>query len=920
MRKHEAVLSWILCIIMLVMTAIPAGQVTAAAAEELEKQAEEQVLAEAAEEEDGESNPGEEKSVNPEAQSVPEAEEAPKPSGEEEAAKETPKASHEDSPKEPLPEETKQQEQEKTGEEKKEEQAEPTAESPKEPEQEELKTPTDEGRNEQELPGETDSDGLDTQEEARSDQTAGETRIEEPTGEEKKEEPAVPTETGEKKQPDEEEQEAVPQEGNQKPDHPESAVNPEETDNQENSANPEPESVPAFRPGYARVPTDEPLYRDSSRNVRFGTLSEEAVGYAVELDEGQGSLSAVFSVEGEPVTLWVSEENVRFLTESEQAAQEKEGTDLVWQERIYLKNVVLLPEEILPQEADASGESEKPEEENGSDMGEIPQDVEESSAEGSEDPEMQAKTVLSAPQNLNAVGTGIGITVSWTPEEERIYELQRRKDDGKWTLIDTGNNSVQTEAGKSVYRDQNAKPGHVYQYRLRLWDSMKQNRSAWITFGVFYTNEPTLKVSVIKASGYPKLTWSKSKGAEGYDIERITTNRATGKTSGPKKIKRFSGNDKRVCTDKKVAINRKYEYKILPFRKVGGKVFYSSGSAVASVNVRPIAGAPQKLKAAQTSKGVKLTWSKVKGSASYVVYYTNNPYAENPKWKKAGTTKKTSFLIKDKVTAKNSGVYRQYRVYTTAKLGGKLKKGPFAKTEVVYRLGSPTIKVTKGDREDTIIVNRDKVRGADRYDIYYCREGDSNYQVASVDGSQTSFMLSGDAVTGTQKHTIYVRAVSRPDKNRTGKLHQGPASAKKSITPTWTYVVIVGNDDYWGTEDDLPGIKFDVSGMKNVYKRRGATRITAGRNKTAAEIKSMITEGFRGAGKNSICVFVYAGHGYDDSGDLACLGQTSLSAAELKVHLDRNVQSEHVVFIHQACSSGGVIGKGTPDGCGSTGD
>ena len=76
-------------------------------------------------------------------------------------------------------------------------------------------------------------------------------------------------------------------------------------------------------------------------------------------------------------------------------------------------------------------------------------------------------------------------------------------------------------------------------------------------------------------------------------------------------------------------------------------------------------------------------------------------------------------------------------------------------------------------------------------------------------------------------------------------------------------------------------------------------------------MKSMIAEGFSGAGKNSICVLIYAGHGYTGSGGLYCCGETSMSATDLKNALDRYVHSEHVVFIHQACSSGGLIGKGT---------
>ena len=69
------------------------------------------------------------------------------------------------------------------------------------------------------------------------------------------------------------------------------------------------------------------------------------------------------------------------------------------------------------------------------------------------------------------------------------------------------------------------------------------------------------------------------------------------------------------------------------------------------------------------SDGVKISWQKMTGAKSYTVYFSKSP---NTGWKKVGTTKKTSFIVKRfNGSALTTYVDYYYKVVATKKVKKK---------------------------------------------------------------------------------------------------------------------------------------------------------------------------------------------------------------------------------------------------------
>ena len=808
-----------------------------------------------------------------------------------------------------------------------------------------------------------------------------------------------------------------------------------------------------FSEGYALAKKDTSAYSNGQFGEKLGSLKEDAVVYATELNENETALHVLFAVDGEVQSAWLPAKDVIPLTDGEIASHLKEIPDAV-QGEIKLLNAPFVPVETVPAEGEetaeqpasegetaetpaegnseaetlaedvtetaeqpaAEGEATEASAEIGAETAEQPasegeimetpaegnseadtfaadevktaeqpaseaatETLTESAEESAEQPiaedevtEAPAETEKAEPEELKAIPIVLDSNPDEDPDEDDeeeieeeevtdpdeeeistedvpepeadtpevvkagistpdyfdirsadnqtlviqprwhavkglVYEIQRKEESGKWTIL----GGFTAEDDTYYYtEDTDVKPGNAYRYRIRAWDSGITVYSKWAYTSVFLAEAITVSNTVSEKTAYPKVTWNKVNRATGYYIYRWTYNFYTQSWSdAPKLVKKISGNKTFSYTDKNVTVNRAYQYDVYPIRTAAGKTMKSLNPGYTVALVRPMSGIPQNLTVSQEKTGVQLTWNAVDGATGYQIYYTNNPYAAKPTWKKAGSTTKTTYTYKDGMKASKSGKYRQYKVYPTAKINGTAKKGPAATSEIICRLGSPTAKVSRGKDEDTLNVSWTKVVGADEYRIYWKLDEETDYHWGTVDGSYTSCVLTNSlGITGTKKHQVYVQPVS--NNNTTGVTQVGSRSAIKAITPVWTYVVIVGNYDYPGTSEDLWGIKYDITGMANVFKKRGAVKVTTGKNTTAYGFKSLISSGFSSAGKNSVCVLVYAGHGANGYGWPCFPGGSYITSSELKNYLDANVKSQHVVFIHQACSSGGLIGKG----------
>jgi hypothetical protein len=118
--------------------------------------------------------------------------------------------------------------------------------------------------------------------------------------------------------------------------------------------------------------------------------------------------------------------------------------------------------------------------------------------------------------------------------------------------------------------------------------------------------------------------------------------------------------------------NQAFKFSVVPYvyDELGNRVY---GASSAEKIIVPRA-TTKKAKLAGSGR-VKVSWKKIKGAKSYVVYLTSN---NGSSWKKKGTTKGTSLVLR------NLKKYQNYAVYVEAK-GIKNKKKKLNSTKPLFK-------------------------------------------------------------------------------------------------------------------------------------------------------------------------------------------------------------------------------------------
>lgn len=129
------------------------------------------------------------------------------------------------------------------------------------------------------------------------------------------------------------------------------------------------------------------------------------------------------------------------------------------------------------------------------------------------------------------------------------------------------------------------------------------------------------------------LSWSESKGADGYEIYRYV------KRSG--KYRKLTETDKLRLVDRKLKAGVSYSYKIKPYSvRDEGRVY---GESV-TVKAVTVPGKVTGLTVVSTDTGkIKLQWNDIPAADCFVVYERNETTG---KYKKLGVTKKNTFTVK----------------------------------------------------------------------------------------------------------------------------------------------------------------------------------------------------------------------------------------------------------------------------------
>ncbi len=286
---------------------------------------------------------------------------------------------------------------------------------------------------------------------------------------------------------------------------------------------------------------------------------------------------------------------------------------------------------------------------------------------------------------------GSGITLNWkSVSGAAYYRVYRKSDDGsKWVFLG--------KVTGTSYVDKNVTVGKTYKYTVRAENGSNlsgYNSTGWT---VKYTiTTPSVK-SITTSTNTIKLQWSAVKGAKGYIVYRkanVSSNwTRLGTTTGTS------------YTDKNVKTGTVYYYTLKAYNGNSNSAYNKTGWVGVILKTPTV-------KIANASNGIKVSWSKISGAKSYIIY--SSQYNQNTgkwtNWKNCGTIDSTNLSWVDK-TVKSSTNYR----YTVRAINGLCKSAYKASASLMY-LAQPT--VTISNAVNGINVKWTKSTGSTGYIIY----------------------------------------------------------------------------------------------------------------------------------------------------------------------------------------------------------
>lgn len=330
-----------------------------------------------------------------------------------------------------------------------------------------------------------------------------------------------------------------------------------------------------------------------------------------------------------------------------------------------------------------------------------------------------ASVVYLAQPLLKISNTSAGITGKWEPIAGAtgyiIYRSEYNASTKKWTKwLNLGT----TKATAKTFTDKTAKSGYTYRYTIRAING-KFKSTYQASNKLIFLAQPTLKISNV-ASGI-QGTWNQVSGATGYIIYRSELK--DGKWNGWTSLGTAKATAKSF-TDKTVKSGVTYKYTIRA-KNGANKSSYVATGAVVFLSVPTV-------KISSGITGVNVSWSKITGATSYLVYRREVVNGKWSGWTQLKTVAETSLVDE---TAKSGTQYR----YAVRALNGK-SRSMYTSTKTLHYLAAPTVTVEKAT--DGVKVNWTQVAGVTGYTIYRAELG--------ADGKWSKWVTLG---TASDKHS-----------------------------------------------------------------------------------------------------------------------------------------------------------------------
>ncbi len=338
-----------------------------------------------------------------------------------------------------------------------------------------------------------------------------------------------------------------------------------------------------------------------------------------------------------------------------------------------------------------------------------------------------ADVIPSVPQNVAAVNSATGVSITWEQVEDVAgYKIYRCSEGEEYIEL----TDVRGFAENS-FIDTTVQSGKEYTYTVKAYNAFNEGEiSAEST--VLYLSQPTLTKAGSVYGGI-ELIWKKSYGAQGYTVYR---------KNGKKDvvIAEFEGDKTCKFLDKNVKNNKKYEYTVIAHKGI-----HRSSFAYKTSNVYITAPT---LKKTKTYNGyVKVYWEKTKTADKYRVYRKT----ASTDWEYLDTVSKKYSTFNDE-TVKNGGKY----IYTVRAVDGKERSGYDREGVSANYVATPKNITLKNYYSNSIRIKWNKVSGAKKYLVY--RKDTKNTDWVML-GETTSLQYRDYETVNGRTYTYTVRAV-----------------------------------------------------------------------------------------------------------------------------------------------------------------
>lgn len=254
--------------------------------------------------------------------------------------------------------------------------------------------------------------------------------------------------------------------------------------------------------------------------------------------------------------------------------------------------------------------------------------------------EVKVKTKLGTTSSLKATATATTISLSWSKVSgAESYQVRQYKD-GKWKTL--------TTTKKTSYKISKLKAGTKYKFSVRaVAGKSTYGGSKELSAYTLLATPKSVKVKSTTTTT-AKLSWSKVSKASSYEVYAYLGG----------KWKKVGTTKKTSITVKELPSGKKTKLKVRAVSKSVKSAFSSEVSALTLV------GKVSSLKISERkTNSIKMKWKKTTGATSYEIYRY-----KGGKWKKIGTTKKTTYT--DSKSLKKGTEYK-YKVRAVQKVNSK---------------------------------------------------------------------------------------------------------------------------------------------------------------------------------------------------------------------------------------------------------